>query len=101
MGSGERPGLQSRRVASSGVTGGFDPHSLPPVFMGKNSRFSSSFMRARSAPDRCDRSRRCAKGFNLPDLELAVGPRWSPVHLLATPLASLLAMHRELWRSGI
>ncbi len=30
MRSGDRPGLQNRRVASSGVTGGFDPHSLPP-----------------------------------------------------------------------
>jgi hypothetical protein len=35
MRSGDRPGLQNRRVASSGVTGGFDPHSLPPfVFSG-------------------------------------------------------------------
>src|SRR6266481_7936293 len=34
-------------------------------------------------------------------LELAVGPRCSGVHLLATPLASLLSMHREPWRSGI
>ena len=32
MRSGDRPGLQNRRVASSGVTGGFDPHSLPPIF---------------------------------------------------------------------
>jgi hypothetical protein len=39
--------------------------------------------------------------LNLPDLELAFGPRCSPVHLLETPLASLLSMHRELWRSGI
>ncbi len=31
MRSGDRPGLQNRRVASSGVTGGFDPHSLPPI----------------------------------------------------------------------
>jgi hypothetical protein len=30
MRSGDRPGLQNRRVASSGVTGGFNPHSLPP-----------------------------------------------------------------------
>jgi hypothetical protein len=35
---------------------------------------------------------------NLPDLDLAVGPRCSPVHLLATPLASLLSMHRVPWR---
>ena len=33
MRSGDRPGLQNRRVASSGVTGGFDPHSLPPLFV--------------------------------------------------------------------
>jgi hypothetical protein len=32
MRSGDRPGLQNRRVASSGVAGGFDPHSLPPLF---------------------------------------------------------------------
>ena len=30
MRSGDRPGLQNRRAASSGVAGGFDPHSLPP-----------------------------------------------------------------------
>jgi len=30
MGPGGPHGLQNRRVASSGVTGGFDPHSLPP-----------------------------------------------------------------------
>ena len=39
--------------------------------------------------------------LNLPDLVLAVGPRRSPVHLLATPPASLLSMHRELWRSYV
>ncbi len=32
MRSGDRPGLQNRRVAPSGVAGGFDPHSLPPFF---------------------------------------------------------------------
>jgi hypothetical protein len=32
MRSGDRPGLQNRRAASYGVAGGFDPHSLPPVF---------------------------------------------------------------------
>jgi hypothetical protein len=32
MRSGDRPGLQNRRVAGNPVTGGFDPHSLPPVF---------------------------------------------------------------------
>src|SRR5579862_3036157 len=30
MRSGDRPGLQNRRAAGSPVTGGFDPHSLPP-----------------------------------------------------------------------
>ena len=30
MRSGDRPGLQNRRVAGIPVTGGFDPHSLPP-----------------------------------------------------------------------
>jgi hypothetical protein len=30
MRSGDRPGLQNRRVASSDVTDGFDSHSLPP-----------------------------------------------------------------------
>jgi hypothetical protein len=30
MRSGDRPGLQNRRAASSDVAGGFDPHSLPP-----------------------------------------------------------------------
>src|SRR5205823_5495698 len=30
MRSGDRPGLQNRRVAGHPVTGGFDPHSLPP-----------------------------------------------------------------------
>ena len=34
MRSGDRPGLQNRRVAGNPVTGGFDPHSLPPVFDG-------------------------------------------------------------------
>jgi hypothetical protein len=32
MRSGDRPGLQNRRVAGTPVTGGFDPHSLPPFF---------------------------------------------------------------------
>jgi hypothetical protein len=31
MRSGDRPGLQNRRVAGNPVTGGFDPHSLPPA----------------------------------------------------------------------
>ncbi len=31
MRSGDRPGLQNRRVASSGVIDGFDSHSLPPI----------------------------------------------------------------------
>jgi hypothetical protein len=31
MRSGDRPGLQNRRVAGNPVTGGFDPHSLPPI----------------------------------------------------------------------
>ena len=48
--------------------------------------------------NRCDRSGRCAYGLILLDLELALGPRCSPVHLLATPLASLLSMHRVPWR---
>jgi hypothetical protein len=30
MRSGDRPGLQNRRVAGFPVAGGFDPHSLPP-----------------------------------------------------------------------
>src|SRR5690348_2176309 len=33
MRSGDRPGLQNRRVASDGVTDGFDSHSLPPFFL--------------------------------------------------------------------
>src|SRR5438309_4764821 len=31
MRSGDRPGLQNRRVAGYSVTGGFDSHSLPPL----------------------------------------------------------------------
>jgi hypothetical protein len=31
MRSGDRPGLQNRRVAGNPVIGGFDPHSLPPI----------------------------------------------------------------------
>ena len=31
MRSGDRPGLQNRRAAGHPVTGGFDPHSLPPL----------------------------------------------------------------------
>jgi hypothetical protein len=38
MWSGDRPGLQNRRVAGFPVTGGFDSHSLPPFF-----RFSARF----------------------------------------------------------
>ena len=30
MRSGDRPGLQNRRMAGNPVIGGFDPHSLPP-----------------------------------------------------------------------
>ena len=35
MRSGDRPGLQNRRAAGNPVTGGFDPHSLPPIFIDK------------------------------------------------------------------
>lgn len=38
---------------------------------------------------------------NLLDLALAVEPHCSPVHLLATPPASLLSTHWDLWRSRI
>ena len=37
MRSGDRPGLQNRRVAGNPVTGGFDPHSLPPKQRGYRS----------------------------------------------------------------
>jgi len=43
----------------------------------------------------------CDLAVNLLDLELAVEPHCSPVHLLATPPASLLSTHRDLWRSRI
>ena len=33
MRSGDRPGLQNRRVAGFPVAGGFDSHSLPPFFI--------------------------------------------------------------------
>jgi hypothetical protein len=33
MRSGDRPGLQNRRVAGFPVTGGFDSHSLPPFVL--------------------------------------------------------------------
>jgi hypothetical protein len=33
MRSGDCPGLQNRRMASSGVIDGFDSHSLPPMKM--------------------------------------------------------------------
>jgi len=33
MGSGDPPGLQNRREASSGVLGVFDSHTLPPATM--------------------------------------------------------------------
>jgi hypothetical protein len=32
MQSGDCHGLQNRRAAGHPVTGGFDPHSLPPLF---------------------------------------------------------------------
>jgi len=34
MQSGDCHGLQNRRAAGHPVTGGFDPHSLPPFFNG-------------------------------------------------------------------
>ena len=37
MQSGDCPGLQNRRVAGFPVTGGFDSHSLPPIFNGLGS----------------------------------------------------------------
>ena len=40
MRSGDRPGLQNRRVAGNPVTGGFDPHSLPPIFNNLQARKS-------------------------------------------------------------
>jgi len=42
MRSGDRPGLQNRRVAGNPVTGGFDPHSLPPIFINNFSDSSLS-----------------------------------------------------------
>jgi hypothetical protein len=36
MGSGDPPGLQNRRTASFGVVGGFDSHSLPPIYLYDN-----------------------------------------------------------------
>jgi hypothetical protein len=39
MRSGDRPGLQNRRAAGHPVTGGFDPHSLPPFFGEHDQRF--------------------------------------------------------------
>jgi hypothetical protein len=48
MRSGDRPGLQNRRAAGHPVTGGFDPHSLPPfvfkVFADDETRFVSSWI---------------------------------------------------------
>jgi hypothetical protein len=43
MRSGDRPGLQNRRVASSGVTGGFDSHSLPPVVCSRENSKATMF----------------------------------------------------------
>jgi hypothetical protein len=53
---------------------------------------------ARSRSEECGVDRGDCYSVNLRDLELAVGPRCSPVDLLATPLASLLSMHRVPWR---
>ena len=41
MRSGDRPGLQNRRVAGNPVTDGFDPHSLPPFIFNELSGLSS------------------------------------------------------------
>ncbi len=41
MRSGDRPGLQNRRVAGYPVTGGFDSHSLPPLLFNCLPPFSS------------------------------------------------------------
>src|SRR5580698_2800686 len=41
MRSGDRPGLQNRRAAGNPVTGGFDPHSLPPFFL--RTRYATPF----------------------------------------------------------
>lgn len=38
MRSGDRPGLQNRRMAGNPVIGGFDPHSLPPIHFRWSSR---------------------------------------------------------------
>ena len=50
MRSGDRPGLQNRRVAGNPVTGGFDPHSLPPLFndlaRGRNPLAPSAIIRS-------------------------------------------------------
>ena len=40
MWSGDHPGLQNRRAAGLPVTGGFDPHSLPPLFNNLQTRKS-------------------------------------------------------------
>ena len=41
MRSGDRPGLQNRRAAGNPVTGGFDPHSLPPLLSLRLTRITS------------------------------------------------------------
>jgi hypothetical protein len=62
MRSGDRPGLQNRRAAGHPVTGGFDPHSLPPFFnnlqtnkslanqLGFGKAICTTGLRARSRP---------------------------------------------------
>ena len=53
MRSGDRPGLQNRRVVGNPVTGGFDPHSLPPLFLDNSE--SSSGTKQRRAKDHVSR----------------------------------------------
>src|SRR5580693_493266 len=42
MRSGDRPGLQNRRAAGNPVTGGFDPHSLPPFIFNELAKLAIS-----------------------------------------------------------
>jgi len=47
MWSGDHPGLQNRRAAGLPVTGGFDPHSLPPFFNLQTTQITCKSVRLR------------------------------------------------------
>jgi len=81
MRSGDRPGLQNRRAAGNPATGGFDPHSLPPLF--------KNLQTCKSLANQFGFGRAPVPPWN-------GGCRWPSVTVRGVPLASIYRSSRHL-----